>query len=879
MSTPVSPPTPSTGAPPAAPPVSPPAWASGSPGLAAVATFFAHRGWAPFDYQLRTCEAYRAGRSGIVNVPTGAGKTWSAWLGPLSMLVDQHLAGLPLDGLRVLYLSPLRAVVRDIDLALREPVDYLGLPISIETRTGDTSDAARVRQKKVPPNVLLTTPESLALMLSWDDAPQRFAQVECVILDEWHEMLGTKRGALIELLLTRLRAHSPTLATWALTATIANLDEAAQSAVGMHEEPVRIQSNVPRPVVVDALLPERVDQMPLAGHLGLQMATLLVGAIDPAVSTLVFTNTRSQAERWFAALANLQPDWLEHMALHHGSLDRADREAVERGLKNGDLRLVVCTSSLDLGVDFAAVDRVFQVGSPRGVARLVQRAGRSAHRPGATCRITCVPTHALEVVEIAALRRAVDRGQVEPRELLAHPLDVLAQHLVTCGLGGGFTPEGLLAEVRGAYAYRNLSVQAFSWTLDLVAEGGETLRAYPQFRRLESVRGLLRVVDPHIAQLHRMNVGVITSQAAVRLTWANGTGIGSVEETFIDRLRPDERFLFAGRVLRVVKVDGDRAIVEAAKGKPTAVPRWGGWRLPISQVLSTALRETLQSAAAWIADTPLLAVLAPDGDTDPSPDTTDLGGGAPSAAPATSAVRVPTDPELAWVRPVLELQLARSVLPGQNELLVEVCETSEGFHAFLFPFEGLLVHEGLGPLLALRLSRLQPATFRVATNDYGIELLCDDPFPWARLLGPALCDGEQLEADILASVDATQLTRRRFREVARVAMLTPQNHPGRRKGARQMLASASLLYQVFEQHDPNNLLLHQARREVLEQTFEQTRLVAAMTRMASARWLFRDVGQPTPLGFPLVGEREAARVTSESIETRLARMQQAWGLS
>lgn len=830
-------------------------------GIAALRAWFRRQGWTPFGFQEEAWAAWLAGESGLVNVPTGTGKTWAAFGGPLAHLVAEHHAARSGDagtldgaaatnaagtgegtGLRVLYLSPLRAVGRDMEQAFARVVADLDLPVRVEARTGDTPQRVRTLQRRRLPEILITTPESLALLLSWDDAPERFAALDAIILDEWHELVASKRGALLELLLARLRGMAPTARTWALSATIANLADACQAAVGVGQRGRIVRQAIDRTVHVTTLLPASADALPLAGHLGLRMLDALVDALDPAQSTLVFTNTRSQAERWFAAIALRRPEWLEFMGLHHGSLARGDREAVEAGLRSGDLRLVVCTSSLDLGVDFGPVERVVQVGSARGIARLLQRAGRSGHRPGAASVVMSVPTHALELLELAALRDAVRRGEVEPRESLDRPLDVLAQHLVTCALGGGFHPESLWAEVRTAYAYRHLTRDEFAWTLDLVAAGGETLKAYPEFQRLATVRGRVQVVRDEVAQLHRMNIGTIVSDLSLRVVLGNGQTLGTVEESFLARLSPGQSFVFSGRTLSLVRIDGDRAVCRVSRDRTTLSPRWGGGRLPMSDSLGRAMRSLLGQVAADELGVTL------------------------------------TDEERALLVPILALQRERSAIPAADELLIETCETREGWHLFLHPFEGVLVHEGLGALLALRLGRLQPLTLTVAASDYGIELLANEPVDWKRLVTRDLFSTDALIDDAMESVNSAELAKRQFREVARVANLVPQNRPGSRVAPRHLQSSAGLIWEVFRRHDPGNLLVLQATREVLERQFEHVRMARTLDRLRVAPWVWRDTPLPSPLAFPLVIERVAGRISTEALASRVERMVREFGL-
>ncbi|WP_324291396.1 ligase-associated DNA damage response DEXH box helicase [Corallococcus sp. bb12-1] len=793
--------------------------------------WFAAKGWTPYAFQEEAWAAYARGDSGLIHVPTGAGKTYAAYLAPLADVAERNQ-----KGLQILYLTPLRAVSRDIEQALREPLMALDADLDVESRTGDTSSSVKQRQRERLPQVLITTPESLSLLIAQEQAAEHFASLRAIIVDEWHELLASKRGTQVELALARLRHFAPDVRIWALSATLANLDEAARAFVGTERTATLVSADLQRPVDVETLVPDKVDTFPWAGHLGFTMLPRVADWLDPTQSTLLFTNTRSQAERWYEGLRFLRPEWEHLLALHHGSIDREERERVEGGLKDGSLRLVVCTSSLDLGVDFGPVERVIQIGSPKGIGRTLQRAGRSAHRPGATCRILFVPTHALELVEMAAARDAIARREVEPRTPLSKPLDVLAQHLVTCALGGGFTREALREEVRTATSYASLTDEEFEWTLALVREGGPTLRAYPEFRRVVEVEGCFRVPDVRLARLHRLNIGTISSDASVQLRYWSGGKLGTVEESYVSRLRPGDTFLFAGKRLEFSRFKDMTAYVKPAKAKATQTPRWGGSRLPLSTSLASAMRRTLEAAR--------------QGDV--------------------------TRDEIAAAWPILDAQARLSRIPGDAGCLAETCHTRDGYHLFLYPFEGRLVHEGLAALLALRLTRLQKATFSLSVNDYGLELLTPTPFPFDEALRPALFTRERLVEDILESVNLSELARRQFRDIARVAGLVMPGLPGARKSTRQVQASAALLYDVFVKYDPDNLLLRQARREVLEQQFEQGRLARTLERLEAHPVECVHVHRPSPLAFPLVIERISASVSNETLLERVERLKERW---
>ena len=800
--------------------------------------WFASRGWTPFAFQREVWEAYRAGESGLVHAATGTGKTLAAWLGPI---IEQGRPAAEArraahGSTRVLWITPLRALAADTAEALREPLRDLGIDWSVETRTGDTTPAQRARQRRRLPEALVTTPESLTLFLTREDPAELFQDLCLVVVDEWHELMGTKRGVQVELALARLRALRPALRTWGLSATIGNLDVALTALLGVRHRGGRIVRGVePKRVIVDALLPPRIERFPWAGHLGTQMLPQVVAAIEEGESAIVFTNTRSQTEIWYQAILGARPDWAGTIALHHGSLDRARREWVEEGLRVGRLRCVVATSSLDLGVDFSPVDRVLQVGSPKGIARLVQRAGRSGHRPGADSRVSCVPTNALELIEVAAARDGVERGAIEARLPVERPLDVLAQHLVTVALGGGFRPDELAEEVRGTHAYAALTEDEWQWVLAFVSTGGTALRAYPEYARVVVRDGRWVVESAFLARRHRQSIGTIVGDGQIVVQYLRGGALGSVEESFIARLRPGDRFVFAGTPVEFVRVRDMKAWVRRAPNVRGTIPRWMGSRLPMSDPLAEMLRRRLGEAAAGLF----------------------------------------RGEEMEAVRPLLEVQARWSRIPAPEQLLIERVKTREGHHLFWFPFEGRLVHEGLAALFAYRISRLVPITFTMSANDYGFELLSVERAPLDEALAAGLLSADALLEDVPASLNAAELARRQFREIARVAGLVFPGLPRSGKTARQLQASSGLFFDVFQRYDPTNLLLTQAHREVLERQLESSRLGRALERLSRSEVLITTPKRATPLAFPLLVDRARARVSSETLVDRIRRMQLA----
>jgi ATP-dependent Lhr-like helicase len=798
--------------------------------LAPIEAWFERQGWTPLPFQRQCWQAYLAGESGLIQVPTGSGKTYAAVMGPIAEFLAE-----PSPGMRLLYLTPLRALSRDLALAIQQPIEAMGWPLRVAIRNGDTSSYERGKQLRSPPEILITTPESLSLLLANPKAPALFAGLQAVVIDEWHELMGSKRGSQTELCLSWLRSQRPGLRTWAVSATIGNLDEAARTALGAASEPRLITAAIARATEIRSLLPESIDGFSWAGHLGLRRYEDLVAALEPGVSTLLFTNTRNQAERWHQCLRYACPEMEHALALHHSAIDRAEREAIEAGVKNGALRWVVCTSSLDLGVDFQPVERVVQIGSAKNVARLLQRAGRSAHLPGGTSQVLFMPTHALELLELSALRRGLAAGLVEERRQPNAPIDVLLQHLTSLACGPGFEPVQALAAVRTAWSYRQLSDGDWQWCLRFLEHGGDCLGAYPRYRKLEREGNHYVVVDKTIARLHRFNIGTITSNCSVTVRFVRGAVIGHVEETFISRLKPGDVFFFAGRQLEFVRLREMTALVKATSKKSSAVPAWAGGQMALSDLLSKHLRLELDRCARGELDSP----------------------------------------ELQALEPLLRRQADLSRLPKQHEFLVELCRSREGSHLFAFPFEGRFVHEGLGLLWAWRLSRHRPSTITVSVNDYGFELLAPRGYPFEELLelhGDDLLDSEHLAADLEQAVNLSELCRRRFRAIAQVSGLITQAMPGQAKTGRQLQISAALLFDVFYKHEPGHLLLEQARREVIEEQLELPRLQGAIERLASSTWQLQGTPRPGPLAFPLLVERLNNRMSNESVLDRVQRL-------
>lgn len=790
---------------------------------ARIERWFSRQGWRIAAFQREAWAVYAAGESGLIHAPTGTGKTLAAWGGPL---LEGFSAEEPL---RVVWVTPMRALAADTTANLQAAAEALAVPWTVERRTGDTTSAQRARQRKRLPQCLVTTPESLSLLLSYADLIPQWRGLKAVIVDEWHELLATKRGVQTELALSRLRALAPTLRVWGVSATLGNVEEAMATLLGPGRPGRVIGADLPKVLNVRTLIPEKLERFPWSGHMGLELLPQVVEALHRKRSTLVFTNTRAQAERWHDALSMAAHEL--PIALHHGSLAAEIRAAAEQGLRDGSLRAVVATSSLDLGVDFSPVEQVIQIGGPKGIARLVQRAGRSGHQPGASSEILCVPANALELAEFAAARLALQARRIEARKPITLALDVLAQHVVTLALTGVMSAEDILREVRSTHAYATLSAAQWQWVLDFVQHGGASLNAYPQYRKVIERDGLLRVDDATLARRHRMSVGTITADSMMRVAFLSGGHIGQVEESFVAKLSVGDSFLFGGRKLTLTKVKDMTAFVKAG-GKGQTTPRYAGGKMP----LSSALADSLLELFGRIAD-----------------------GELPNA-------------EAEALKPLLDVQEKWSALPRAGLLLIERSRSREGEHLFVYPFAGRHAHEGLSALMAWRLARSTPTTFTFSVNDYGFELLARALPPLDEASLRAALSPAQLENDLPLSLNAAEMAKRRFREIARVAGLVFEGFPGNNKSVKQVQVSSGLLYDVLAKYDAENLLTRQALSEVLEHQLDYQRLRAALERAQTSRIVFKDTERFSPLAFPLWAERISQQLSSEDWRERVQRM-------
>lgn len=804
----------------------------------------------PFAFQEEAWEHILAGRSGLVNAPTGCGKTFSVFLGALIDFINAH----PDDyktknagGLQLLWISPLRALAKDIGRAMQEVIAGLGMRWQIGTRNGDTEMSERQKQKRRMPEVLIITPESLHLLLAQKNYPETFKHLRLVAVDEWHELLGSKRGVQVELALARLVwLRQRAVSIIGISATIGNLEQAkevllaslagapdADGVVGAVDNFI-VRARIDKSIDVESILPDEIENYPWAGHLGLKLIHKVIPILEKSRTTLIFINTRGMSETWYQSLLNVAPDLAGALALHHGSIDMELRNWVEDALHEGRLKAVVCTASLDLGVDFRPVETVIQVGSPKGVARFLQRAGRSGHQPGEVSKIYFLPTHSLELMEAAALKSAMAEGLIESREPMLLCFDVLIQYLSTLAISDGFYPEVLFPELKSTYCYSEMLEDEWREILHFITEGGVALQQYDEYRKVEIMEGgLYKINSRRVAMRHRLHIGTIVSDAMLKVRFTSGGFVGMIEEYFISRMEPGDVFTLAGRNLEFVAIKEMTVLVRKSTAKKSRVPSWNGGRMPLSANLGMMLRRKLDEASTLKA----------------------------------------SEIELRVLKPLFELQAALSYMPKENELLIEQIETGDGFHLFVYPFEGRLVHEAMAALLAYRISLLTPISFSFAMNDYGFELLSDQPIPVDDTNASGLFSPENLTVDIQRSVNSAEMARRKFRDIAVIGGLIFQGYPGEYVKARHLQSSAGLLFNVFAEYDPHNLLIRQAYNEVMDQQMEERRLRNMLERIGRGKIVLRWPKKLTPFCFPLKVDSMREDLSSEKLEDRVRRMQ------
>lgn len=809
-----------------------------SKGWKLIEEWFAAKGQQPFAFQEEAWEHLLHGRSGLVNAPTGFGKTFSLFLGHVIEWIDQHpdtFATKTGNGLQLIWITPLRALAKDIGRAMETALTELGVAWQVGIRSGDTSTQVRRQQLSQMPEILIITPESLHILLSQKNHTALFKKLRTIVCDEWHELLGNKRGVMVELALSRLKMLCPKLRTWGISATIGNLEEAMEVLLGPGTaDGIIIKASLNKNIELHSIIPPEIETYPWAGHLGLKMLHQVIPIIENSKTTLLFTNTRGQSEIWYQEILRQYPEFAGTIALHHGSIDAELRAWVEEALHNGILKLVVCTSSLDLGVDFRPVDTVIQVGSPKGVARFLQRAGRSGHSPYEISKIWFVPTHAMELVEAAALKTAMKMEYVEDRQPTMLAWDVLLQYLVTLGVSGGFDPDQTFIEIQNTYCFQSISSDEWSWLLNFLTTGGEALYQYDEYKKLHiDEDGLYVCTNRTIASRHRMHIGTIVSSPMLKVKFLAGGYIGVIEEWFISRLNPGDFFTLGGKRLEFVMIKDMTVLVRKAGTGKSIVPSWMGGRMPLSANLGRMLRQKFNEA---------------------------------------NQSKRSKDIEMRALTPLFQLQKELSFIPGENELLIEKIYTKDGYHLFVYPFEGRLVHEVMAALLAFRLSKLQPISFSIAMNDYGFELLSDQPIPLDAENVKQLFSTEHLNIDIQSSVNATEMARRKFRDISVISGLVFQGFPGKHKAGKHLQSSSSLIFNVFKDYDPQNLLLKEAFNEAFFEQMEEVRLRHTLERIQTSQVIITEPQKLTPFCFPIKVDSLRETLTSEQLTDRIKKM-------
>jgi ATP-dependent Lhr-like helicase len=794
----------------------------------------------PFAFQEEVWEAMQKGKSGLLNAPTGSGKTYALWLGALSAIWDhRHVK----DKIQILWITPLRSLSKDTQKSLQNVADGLGLNWTIELRNGDISQADKNRQKRNRPQCLIITPESIHILFTQKSNDFWFGSIRLIVVDEWHDILGTKRGVQVELAISRIKnlcAESglsrPMI--WGISATLPNLGQACEVLFGarFNTHPAEfeiVRAKIQKKIHLQTLFPSSIEKFPWGGRMGLPMLQEVLEVIYQSKSTLVFTNTRAQTEVWYQNLLLFGEDLVGNMAIHHSSLDLEVRRWVEDALKESKLKVVVCTSSLDLGVDFAPVETIVQIGSPKDISRILQRAGRSGHGPGRTSQIYFVPTHSLELLDASAVQYGVQNELIEEKRPIQKPLDVLIQWLVTLAVGDGLDEQKTKQEVLSTYSYRKLSEEEWDWCKLFIMKGGQSLGAYDEFSKVKKAEdGLFRVPDKKIALRHKLSIGTIVGNVALNIKFLGGGYLGTVEEIFFSKMKTGDVFWFGGRPLEILKITAGEVLVKKAKHGKGSIPSWGGGRMPLSSTFSSLLRLKMNQLA--------------------------LGEN--------------LDRELSELAPLVEIQKSWSAIPFADEFLVEYFKSREGWHLCFYPFEGRYIHEILASLVAFRIASTQAISFSIAMNDYGFELLSDLKLDVEEVLSLDLFSLSHLEEDLKQSINEAEMARRKFRDIATIAGLVFQGFPVKTQVGKHLQANSGLIYDVLQQYDTDNLLLKQAHEEVLDFSSESSRLLETLTRINNQKLILKRPERPTPLSFPILVDRLREKLSSESLEDRVERL-------
>ncbi|WP_293873672.1 MULTISPECIES: ligase-associated DNA damage response DEXH box helicase [unclassified Sphingomonas] len=780
-----------------------------------LADWFAARGWRPRRHQLDMLREGRAGRHALLVATTGAGKTLAGFLPTLTELIEA-----PTEGLHTLYVSPLKALAVDIQRNLVTPIDEMGLTLRVETRTGDTPSDRKARQRVRPPQILLTTPESLSLLLSYPDSVTMFEGLRTIVVDEVHAFATGKRGDLLSLCMARLQRISPGLRRVALSATVADSDgyRAWLAPDGDIDQVAMVQGEAGADPNIAILLPE--GRVPWSGHSGRYAAEQVMAEIETHRTSIIFCNTRSLAELIFQDLWKVNTLSLP-IGVHHGSLALEARRKVEGAMASGRLRALVATASLDLGVDWGDVDCVIQMGAPKGSSRLLQRIGRANHRLDEASEAIVVPGNRFEYLEARAALDAVEAGELDPDLFRPGALDVLAQHVMAMACAAPFDQAALLDEVRSALPYSALTAETFDRVLGFIRDGGYSLKAYDRFKRLtQEADGLWRVSHPKFVTQHRLNAGIIVESTMLNVRFRNGRALGKVEEGFAAQLSPGDTFFFAGLSCEVQKIDTEDLIVRASS-KPARIPTYGGSRMPLSTNLADRVRGFLAEPGQW--------------------------------------ARFPDD-----VREWLEFQAKRSALPRPGQLLVETFPREGRHYMVAYSFEGWNAHQSLGMLITRRMEAegLKPLGF--VANDYALAVYGID-----KITDPAaLFSPDILEHEFVDWVQQSHLLKRAFREVAVIGGLVERQHPGKRKTGRQVTFSTDLIYDVLRKYEPSHLLLQAAWDDARARMTDVGRLAGLLDRAAETM-LHVDLDRVTPLAVPVLTLIGREKVSTGSADDHL----------
>ncbi len=802
--------------------------------------WFHQQNWEPFPFQKETWNAFLEGKHGLLNAPTGSGKTYALWFPIVLNYIKNHpqYKTKHKKGLKALWITPLRALSQEIKQSAERITQDLETQMTVGIRTGDTSTKERARQKTTMPDLLITTPESLQLLLSSKGYAKLFKDCSAIVVDEWHELLGTKRGVQMELGLSRLKTVCTNLRIWGISATIGNLEQAREVLLGPSsaalENSVLVKANLNKIITVKSIIPKEMETFPWRGHLGLHLLDDVVPIINNSKTTLLFTNTRSQCEIWFQKILEKYPEFAGEMAMHHGSINKETRLWVEQAIRNESLKAVVCTSSLDLGVDFAPVETVIQIGGPKGVARFLQRAGRSGHRPGKESVIYFLPTHAMELIEASAMQKAVLNSAVEDRIPYLNSFDVLIQYLTTLAVSDGFLPDEIYPEIKQTFCYQALSDEQWRWLLNFLVMGSQSLRSYDEYKKVEIEEdGRLKVNSRAVAMRHRFQIGTIVGDATIHVRYQKGGYIGSIEEYFISKLSPGDVFTFAGRNLEFIRIKGMSAHVRNSSKRTNKVPSWMGGRLSFSAKMSELLRQELYTAELPFSKQSL---------------------------------------EIQSLAPMFAKQREESSVPLPHQFLIETFETNDGHHHIFYPFEGRAIHEGMSSLLAYRISLLTPITCSLAFNDYGFELLSDKPIDIQAILDNNLFTAEYMLSDLQKSLNSNEMARRKFRDIAVISGMVFTGYPEKGVKMKHLQSSSELLFDVFKDFEDDNLLYQQAFTETFEHQLEEGRLRLALERIAEQEIVWKQCQNPTPFSFPIVTDRLREKLSNEKLADRIKRM-------